>query len=173
MISCDNVVWVYLLDVLLYICKVDLNNFQNYSKNAKGPKLTHPLNPKKKTTEEQRVGACSLARSTLRVEGCAGAPRWDWKKWQATNHSHKPAQNQTTSWLMHSWSTLGARTSHEQTRTHKIHHGPNLKEATTFPFIVYFVLLHEAHIQMAFCLRTPKWESRNSQSWDSCKFGAP
>jgi hypothetical protein len=30
-----------------------------------------------KTTEEQGVGARSLARSTLGVEGCAGAPRWD------------------------------------------------------------------------------------------------
>ncbi len=33
-------------------------------------------------------------------------------------------------------------------------------EATTFPFIVFSVPLHEAHIQMAFCLRTPKWEPR-------------
>jgi hypothetical protein len=46
-------------------------------------------------------------------------------------------------------------------------------EATTFPLIVYFVPLHEAHIQMTFCPGTPKWESRNSQSWDSRNFGAP
>ncbi len=32
--------------------------------------------PKMKTTEGKRVGACSLARSTLGVEGRAGAPRW-------------------------------------------------------------------------------------------------
>jgi len=31
-------------------------------------------------------------------------------------------------------------TSHEQTRIHKIHHGLDLGEATTCPFIVYFVL---------------------------------
>jgi hypothetical protein len=74
---------------------------------------------------------------------------------------------------MHSLSTFGAKTSHEQTWTHKIHHNPNLGETTNFPFIVYFVLLHEAHIQMAFCLETPKWEFRNSQNWDSCDFGAP
>jgi hypothetical protein len=30
-----------------------------------------------KTTEEQRVRACSLALNTLRVEGHAGASRWD------------------------------------------------------------------------------------------------
>jgi len=74
---------------------------------------------------------------------------------------------------MHNWSTFGARTSHGQTRIHKTHHDPDLGEATTFPLIVYYVPLHEAHIQMAFCFGTPKWESRNSQSWDSYDFGAP
>jgi hypothetical protein len=33
---------------------------------------------------------------------------------------------------------------------------PGLGEATTFPLIVYFVPLHEAHIQMAFCPGAPK-----------------
>ncbi len=51
---------------------------------------------------------------------------------------------------MHSWSTFGAKTNHRQTRTHKTHHDPNLGEATTFPLIIYFVHLHEAHIQMTF-----------------------
>jgi len=32
---------------------------------------------KMKTMEEQKVGARSLARSTSRVEGCAGTPGWD------------------------------------------------------------------------------------------------
>jgi hypothetical protein len=62
---------------------------------------------------------------------------------------------------------------HGQTRTHKTQHGPDLGEATTFPLIVYFVSLLKAHIQMAFGPRTPKWESRNSQSWDFRDFGAP
>ncbi len=66
--------------------------------------------------------------------------------------------NQTTSWLMHSLSTFSARTSHKQIRTHTTHHGPNLGEAITFPLIVYYVFLHDAHIQMAFCPETPKWE---------------
>jgi len=30
-----------------------------------------------KIAEEQGVGACSLARSTLGVEGCAGVSGWD------------------------------------------------------------------------------------------------
>jgi hypothetical protein len=62
--------------------------------------------------------------------------------------------------------------NHGQTRTHKTHHSPDLGEATTFPLIVYFVPLHEAHIEMAFCPGTPKWESRNSQSLDFRNFGA-
>jgi hypothetical protein len=56
---------------------------------------------------------------------------------------------------MHGWSTFGVRTSHGQTRIHKIHHGPDLGEAITFPLIVYFVPLHEAHIQIAFCPGLP------------------
>jgi hypothetical protein len=89
---------------------------------------------------------------------------------------------------MHSLSTFGARTNHGQPRTHKTHHGDLgeattfplivyyvplhqahiqmafFPKATTFPFIVYYVPLHEAHIQMAFCPETLKWEFRNSQS---------
>jgi hypothetical protein len=36
-------------------------------------------------------------------------------------------------------------------RTHKTHHGPDLGEATTFPFTVYSVLGHGTNTQMAFC----------------------
>jgi hypothetical protein len=59
---------------------------------------------------------------------------------------------------MHRWNIFGARTSHKQTWTHKTHHGPNLGEATTFPYIVFYVLGHAANTQMSFCLGTPKWE---------------
>jgi hypothetical protein len=64
--------------------------------------------------------------------------------------------HQTTSWLVHSWSTFGARTNHKQTQTHKTHHGSNLKEATTFPLIIFFVLDHGASTQMSFCPGIPK-----------------
>jgi hypothetical protein len=73
---------------------------------------------------------------------------------------------------MHSLSTFGVRMSHGQPRTHKIHHRLYLREATTFPLIVFFAALHDNHIQMAFCPRTSKWESQNSHSWDSRDFGA-
>jgi hypothetical protein len=55
---------------------------------------------------------------------------------------------------MHSWSSFDARTSHEQTCVHKIHH--DLREATTFPLIVFSMPGHEANTQMSFCPRTPK-----------------
>jgi len=76
-----------------------------------------------------------------------------------------------TRWLMYSWSTFGVKISHEWTWTHKIHHDSDLKEAITFPLIVYSMPLHKAHIQMAFCPQTSKGESWNCQSWDSCNFG--
>jgi hypothetical protein len=72
---------------------------------------------------------------------------------------------------MCSLNVFGVRTNHEQTQIHKTHHNPDLGEATTFPLIVYFVFGHETSNQMSFCPKTPKWESRNSQSWDSCNFG--
>jgi hypothetical protein len=50
-----------------------------------------------------------------------------------------------------------------QTRTHKIHHGLDLGEATTFPLIVFYVLGHGTSTQMSFCPRTLKWESQISQ----------
>jgi len=40
--------------------------------------------------------------------------------------------------------------------THKIHHGSNLGEDTTFPLIIFFVINHPNYIQMSFCLGTLK-----------------
>jgi hypothetical protein len=56
---------------------------------------------------------------------------------------------------MHSLNTFGAWMNHEQTQTHKTHHGPNLREVTTFPLIVFSMLGHGACTQMSFCLETP------------------
>jgi len=57
---------------------------------------------------------------------------------------------------MHSWSTFGAWMSHGQTQTHKTHRSSDLGEATTFPFIVFFVPSHGAFNQMSFCPGIPK-----------------
>ncbi len=72
--------------------------------------------------------------------------------------------NQTTSWLVCSWSTFGAWTDHEHankflwfycvlshTRIHKIHHDPDLGEAITFPLSVFSMPGHKGYIQMSFC----------------------
>jgi hypothetical protein len=120
-----------------------------------------------KQRKSQKLGHAPWFVALWGVEGRAGTPAWDQEDWQALIHSHELAQNQTTSWLVHYWSTFGAKTSHGQTRIHKTHHGSNLREATTFPLIIYYVPFHKAHIQMAFCLETPKWESWSSQNWDS------
>jgi hypothetical protein len=122
------------------------------------------LSPKVEIPEGKGVGACSLARSTLGVEGRAGAPRWGLRKLISNSITHRNQTNQTKSWLVHSWNTFGARTSHEQAWTHKTHHDSDLGEATTFPLILFSVPGHEANTQMSFCLGTPKWESRNSQN---------
>jgi hypothetical protein len=100
--------------------------------------------------EEWKVGACSLVRSTSGVEGHVGALKWGLERVTSINYSHGPTQNQTTSWLVHNLSTFRARTSHGQTRTHKIHHGSNLGETTIFPLIVYSMTSHETNIQMTF-----------------------
>jgi hypothetical protein len=65
---------------------------------------------------------------------------------------------------MHNWNIFGARMSHKETHTHKIHQGPDLGKATTFPIIVLFVLGHVANTQMSFYPETPKLESRNSRN---------
>jgi hypothetical protein len=63
--------------------------------------------------------------------------------------------NQTISWLLHSLGIFGVKTKHEQPPTYKIHHGPNLGEATTFP--PYSILY------------TSTWgpHSNGTLSWDS------
>jgi hypothetical protein len=68
---------------------------------------------------------------------------------------------------MHSWNIFNAWMNHEETWIHKIHHGPNLGETTTFPLIIFFMPGHEANTQMSFCFAC---HSRNSSSHN---FGGP
>ncbi len=55
--------------------------------------------------------ACFLACSTLGVEQCVEALRWGLGRVTNINYSHE-FTNQTTSWLVCSLSTFGARTNH-------------------------------------------------------------
>jgi hypothetical protein len=57
---------------------------------------------------------------------------------------------------VHSWNIFCTQTNHEQTQTHKTHHELDLGEATTFPFIIFFVSGHGGNTQMSFCPATPK-----------------
>ncbi len=68
---------------------------------------------------------------------------------------------------MHSWSNFNAWTNHEHTRTHKIHHGPNLGEATTFPLILFYVISHVGYIQMSF------FRDSQVESLEILKIGTP
>jgi hypothetical protein len=115
----------------------------------------------------------SLAHIILGVEGHVGAPKWGLGKLTRNSIILTNYTNQIASRLVHRWNTFGARTSHGQTKSHKIQHGPNLREAITFTFIIYYVPCHGTNTQMSFCLGTPKLESQNSQNWDSCDFGDP
>jgi hypothetical protein len=40
---------------------------------------------------------------------------------------------------------------------------PRLGKATTFPFIIFFMISHRGYIQMPFCLETPKLRTCDSQ----------
>jgi hypothetical protein len=57
--------------------------------------------------------------------------------------------NRIISWLMHNLNIFGARTS-------KLTTARTWGKSPPSPFIVYYVCLHEAHIQVAFCFRNPE-----------------
>jgi hypothetical protein len=58
---------------------------------------------------------------------------------------------------MHNWSTFGARTNHGNTWIHKTHHNLDLREAMTFPLIVFFVISHGGCTQMSFFSKVSKF----------------
>jgi hypothetical protein len=85
---------------------------------------------------------------------------------------HGPAFKKTTpSWLGLILHPFGVGTSHGRLWTHLTHHGLDSGEATTFPHIVFFALLHGGYIRMALFPETPREESRNCHGLDSQDFG--
>jgi len=94
-----------------------------------------------------------MVRNLLGVKGRVGALGWG--LWWVTSRSIIHT-NQTTSWLVCNWNTFDAQMRHGQTWIHKIHHGPDLGEAITFPLIIFYVLCHMAYTQMSFCPGIPK-----------------
>ncbi len=88
---------------------------------------------KVKIVEGEGVGACSLARSTSRVEGLVRTPRWGLGKLTSNSithtNLHKPNNKLVSAQLEH----FGARTSHGQTQICKIHHNPDLGKPPPSP----------------------------------------
>jgi hypothetical protein len=67
-------------------------------------------------------------------------------KQQAIQLFMRTYTNQTTSWLVHSWSTFGARMNHKQTQTHKTHHGPDLEESHhLFHYSIFYAWPRDQH----------------------------
>jgi hypothetical protein len=94
--------------------------------------INSTMSPRWKQWKDQELWVRSLANSTLREKGRVGAPRWE-DKWESSKLFTWTCTNQTRNWLVHSWSTFGARTRHMQTRTshmqtwtHKAHRGSDL-----------------------------------------------
>jgi hypothetical protein len=127
------------------------------------PKLLNGLKCqfKVKTSDGQRVGACSLARNTFGGRGaCWSSGMGTRKSDKQVNYSYEPAQTTqqvATSWLVRSYNIFGARTSHRQIRIHNIHHGLDLGEATTFPLIVFFVPDHGPTLKCHFISGLQIW----------------
>jgi len=84
---------------------------------------------------------------------------------------HSPTSKTNISSLEFILHLFGVGTSHGQPRTHLTHHGPDSREATTFPHIVFSALLRRSHIRMALFPKTPKGESQNCPELDSQDFG--
>ncbi len=115
--------------------------------------------------------ACSQLSTLKGVEGRVEVQGWNQEEGQVlVTYSNMYQPNQQVGQFI-SWNTFGARRSHERPQTHKTHHGPNSREATTFPHIVFFALLRNTYIRMAFCPGTPK-ESRNCPGLDSLGFAS-
>jgi hypothetical protein len=113
-------------------------------------------NPKVKITEEEGVGACSLARSILGVERCVGTLGSRLGRLTINSITHMDLHKPDNKFVMRKWNNFGARMNHGRTRTHKTHHDLDSGKATTFPLIVYYVHGHEISTQMSFCLEISK-----------------
>jgi hypothetical protein len=140
--------------------------YSNCNKNDAPPKFFKDSNAslKVKIMKEERVGECSL------ICNITGVKRACWRfgmgtrtndKW--VNYSHGFAQTkQQVGWCI-LWTFFGAHT-YTHTRNHKTHHGPNLGEATTFPFIIFSMIFHGGYTQMSFFSRLLSWKSWNFQN---------
>jgi hypothetical protein len=110
-----------------------------------------------RTFASPRLGCEPKARvTTLRVEGCVGAPKWGLGRVisESIIHTnlHKPNNKLVSVWLELFWCTNKPLTFTDSQNSPRL----GLGETTTFPFIVFFFINHEGCIQMSFFLGTLK-----------------
>jgi len=104
-------------------------------------------------------GPLPTSNTKKRVEGHARSPGirlGRGTKLSSLNLHPKPTTRGLVHIREHPW-VLGQAMG---TLTHKTHHGPDSREATTFPHIVFFTLLREGYIQIVLFPGTPKLEPR-------------
>jgi hypothetical protein len=112
--------------------------------------------PKVKIMKEEGIGARSLVRNILGVEGHAGVPRWGLGQMTSMSiihtNLHKPNNKLINVWLEHFWcmDEPHAYTNSQDSSC------SDLGDATTFPLIVFTMPSHRAYTQMSFFPRTPK-----------------
>ncbi len=131
------------------------------------------VNPKMKTTEGERVGACPLACSTLGVERRVGAMGWGLGRLTSKSiihtNLHKPNDKLLSVQLKHLWCTNEPQANTGSQDSPR----PELGASHHLPPYSILCVGHGTNTQMSFCLGTLKWEFRNSQKWDSRNFGGP
>jgi len=71
-----------------------------------GSLMDSTTSPKVKTIEGERVAVRSLARNASRVKGHVGVSKWGLRRLTSNSILTWTFTNQTTSWLVRSWSTL-------------------------------------------------------------------
>ncbi len=86
------------------------NNYKSFNIDTPPNSLIDlTVSPKVKTAKGQGVGVLSLVRNTLGVKGHARDLGWGLKRVTSGSIIHMDYINQTTSWLVCSWSTFGAQ----------------------------------------------------------------
>jgi hypothetical protein len=79
----------------------------------------------------------------------------DKDEWQVDQLFKHTCTNQTINWLVRSWITF-AWMNHGHTQTQKIHYILDLREAITFPLILFSMISHGGCTLMSFCPKIPK-----------------
>jgi hypothetical protein len=108
--------------------------------------------------EKEGIKVYSLTYNTLGVKmACESFEMGIKMNDKQVNYSYGPAQTkQQVAYCI----IKTILVHHGHTWIHKIHHSPDLGEATTFPLIVFSMTSLRGYTQMSFFLRLPSWDSQ-------------